>query len=352
MPELRKTNLVIVAAPLNPDFEGDPQEFFDAIVERLEIQSPVGTNFFVVGDVEPSTNLGPWLRGGTAWFVFDETLGRYVPLDISESLPQFFVVSDSEPDAPEAEDAKIWIRTFNNRVVSLYFWTGVEWRPSSGIPPSGPTSDRPVSPLDLEQFFDTDISVLIHWERGDWRTVAGSPNDVKFVTSATLAEAITGNPGWEYIGEASQDRRGRVLGIATKDQGATPTASYTTASGVTTRASDDIAGEETHVLAAGEIEQHSHLVGSLTALNSNNNAYFYRVDDAETITTPAVIPPNYGQINGEGSTNGTHTGQLPAAGAGTMFITSRQISTAAYTGAAQPQQNSQPTLWLWCLVKI
>jgi len=50
---LNKTNLVIVSAPLPGDFEGTPQELAEAMIERMEIQSPIGTNFFIVGDVEP-----------------------------------------------------------------------------------------------------------------------------------------------------------------------------------------------------------------------------------------------------------------------------------------------------------
>ena len=85
MADLNKTNLVIVSAPLPADFEGTPQEFFEALVERMEIQSPVGTNFFVVGDVEPANDQGPWLKNGNQWYVFSASAGGYVPLDISAS---------------------------------------------------------------------------------------------------------------------------------------------------------------------------------------------------------------------------------------------------------------------------
>lgn len=355
MASLKKTNLVIVAAPLPPDFEGDPQEFFEACVERMEIQSPIGTNFFIVGDVEPSTNLGPWLKGGTQWWVFSESQGKYIPLDISASTVRLFTVSDIEPAAPVDDDATIWLRTSGTRVIAWYFWTGTEWRPGGNKPPSGPTANRPVNAVDFEQYFDTDIATLIHWERGAWRTISGSPGDVKFVTIATLADALTVNPGWEYLGESLQTYRGRILGVATKDTGATPAASYITDSGITARAPGDSAGTETHVLADNEIVQHTHLVGSLTALHSNNNAYFYRVDDGETFTAPAPVPPNHAQINGEGAADGTKNGALPAAGAGTMFVTSQQLSistAAAYTDAAVAHQNMQPTIWLWALVKL
>lgn len=353
MSALFQTNLVVVAAPLPADFEGNPQEFFEALVERLSIQSPVGTNFFVVGDVEPSTNQGPWLKNGNKWYVFDEDLAVYVPIDISDSLPQFYVVSDSEPSAPGDGDASIWLRTVGTRVIAWYFWSGTAWRPGGNVPASGPTASRPTSPVDLEQYWDTDIDCLIHWERGAWRTVSGTPGDVKFVTTANYEDAIEANPGWQYVAENHQSWRGRVIGIATKNPGGSPTTAYSTDSAITSRAQADETGTETHVLASGEIESHTHLIGKATALNSNNDVYFMRVDDGKTLTVPNPKPANYFEVKGEGSPNGTKTGEMPAPAAGTAFVTSRQltISESDFTTAASAHQNMQPTLFLWCLVK-
>jgi len=354
MSDLFKTNFVIVAAPLPPDLEGDLQEIFDAYTARLQIQSPQGQNFFVTGDVEPSTNSGPWLKNGDRWYVFDTALGRYVPINIEDSVTQVYVVSDVEPDAPTNDDPVIWLRTANSRVIGWYFWDGAIWRPGGNVPPSGPTASRPTTPKDLEQFFDTDIACLLHWERGAWRTVSGTPGDIKFVTTATLTAAITANPGWIYVGESTLDWRGRVLGIATKDPGATPETAYPTSAGISSRAQADVAGAETVTLTSVQVEQHSHVVGSATLLNSDNNAYFQRVDDAEAPAIPGPKPPNYFQVNGDGSTNGTHNGVMPDPANGTMFITSRQFSLADvpnYTGAAESHENMQPTLFLWALVK-
>ncbi len=355
MSDLFRTGLVLVASPLPGDFEGSPQDFFAAMVERLEIKSPVGTNFFIVGDVEPETNLGPWLKDGNKWYVFDETEAIYVPIDISDSLPQFFVVQISEPAAPGDDDALIWLQvTATGRALGWRFWTGSEWRPAGNIPPSGTTLERPVDPANLEQYFDTDINTLIHWERGAWRTVSGTPGDIKFVTTTTLTVALTANPGWTYLGDANQSWRGRTLAVAAKDPGGSPESSFIVDSGITQRAAGDMAGAETVVLSSTEIEQHTHLVGALTALNSDNNAYFHRVDDGDTLSAPPIIPPNHGEIRGDGSVNGTKNGALPATGAGTMFITSRQLSLASaanYTAAATAHNNLSPVLYLWCLVK-
>lgn len=351
---LLNTNLVLTSSPLPEDFEGNPQDLYEAMVARLQIKSAAGTNFFVTGDVAPSTNVGPWLKNGTKWYVFDQNLGTYVPQDISDSTARLFTAGDTEPDAPEEDDAQIWLRTSAGRVIAWYFWNGSLWRPGGNKPPSGPTASRPSGAVDYEQYFDTDINVMLHWERGAWRTISGTPGDVKFVTTSLLADALTKNPGWNYLGDTDQSWIGRTLGIAAKDPGATPAASYSTDSGITARASAETAGAETVILTSAQIEQHTHLVGALTALNSNNDAQFYRVDDADNFLAPTPRPPNYAEIKGDNNTDGTGTGELPAPSAGTMFVTSKQLTlagAAAYTAVAEEHNNIQPTLFLWALTK-
>ncbi len=355
MAELFKTNLVLVAAPLPADFEGTPQEFLEAIVERSEIQSPVGTNFFVVGDIEPSTNQGPWLKNGDRWYVFDDDEGKYVPINIEDSETKLFVISESDPGTPGEGDPTIWLRLVGTRVITWYFWTGTEWRPGGNRPPSGPTTSRPSNPFDLEQFFDTTINSLIHWERGAWRTVSGTPGDVKFVATEILQTALSANPGWEYLGQSDQGLRGRTLAVAAKDSGATPATVFATDSGITARAAGEKFGEENHVLSSTEIEQHTHLTGALTLLNSDNNAFFHRVDNGDTFLAPTTRPPNHAEVRGEGTPNGTKTGELPSTAAGTMLVTSRQLSLSSapsYTGVAVGHNTVQPTVYYWALRKL
>jgi hypothetical protein len=74
---LQKTNLVIESAPLPATFKGKPDALRKAIVERLLIKSPGGTVFITVGDSEPNSNVGPWLKGGTKMYVYDEVTKRY-----------------------------------------------------------------------------------------------------------------------------------------------------------------------------------------------------------------------------------------------------------------------------------
>lgn len=350
MAGLLPTNLKIVSAQLPPDFHGTPAEFQRAIVERLEILSASGTNFFFTGDVEPPGNFGPWLRG-LQWWVFDPNLGRYVPLDISASITALFTVSEAEPAAPAPTEAQIWLRTKSNRVLGWYFWDGESWRPDGQTPPSGPTADRPSDPGDLETYFDTDINVLLHWERGAWRTVSGSPGDVKFVTAPLLADALTTNPGWLYLGENDQTYRGRTLGVASKDPGVTPAISYSTDGGITARAQAEVVGSETVLLGDDKIPQHTHLVGSVAVLGAGHTGRFYRVDNAEDFVAPGSAPPNHEITT---SVFSSVSGALPDTGPGTQFVTSKQLSEVIagdYTDPATAHDNMPPTKYLWALEK-
>jgi microcystin-dependent protein len=350
MAGLLPTNLKIVSAQLPPDFHGTPVELQRAFIERMEILSASGTNFFFTGDVEPPGDFGPWLRG-LQWWVFDPSVGHYIPLDISASITALFTVSSDEPSAPGTGEAQIWVQTRDNRVLGWYFWSGTEWRPDGQTPPSGPTASRPTNAGDFETYFDTTINVLLHWERGAWRTVSGSPGDVKFVTASLLTDAIVQNPGWIYLGESDQTYRGRVIGVATKDPGATPASSYGTASGITTRASAATYGVESVLLADAEIPQHTHIVGGVGSLGSNRPASFYRVDNAEYFVAPGSAPPNHQLTTSEFS---SIAGGLPVSGTGCVFVTSKQLSDAIaanYTDPATAHENMPPTKYLWALVK-
>lgn len=352
---LNKTNLVIVAAPLPGDFEGTPQEFYEAMIERMEIQSPIGTNFFIVGDVEPSSDQGPWLKNGDRWYVFSQIEGRYVPINIDDSL-NLFTVGEGFPAQPGVDDPVLFLRTSGTRGIGWYGWDGSSWRSINDVPPSGTTALRPASPVDLEEYWDTDINTLIHWERGLWRTVSGSPGDVKFVAQALLSDALTANPGWNYLGQDDQSVRGRVIGVATEDGVGTESV-FATDSGISVRPSGSQDGAETHVLASDEIEQHTHLMGHATLLNSDNVIQLHRVDDAEVLSIPAPGPYNYFEVNGDGAANGTKTGTAGDGPAGTGLVTSKQLSktdapATNYTELAAAHPNMQPTVFLWALVKV
>src|SRR6267378_1609416 len=105
---LQDTQLLIQGSHLPATFRGTPDDLFVAMLQRMKIVSPTGTSFFVVGDVEPTSNLGPWLKGGTQWFVWDGSLKKYVPLDISSSETKWFFIGAS---TPTTQDPPVWLKT-------------------------------------------------------------------------------------------------------------------------------------------------------------------------------------------------------------------------------------------------
>ena len=350
---LQRTNLVLSSTPLAADFSGDVQALFAAMVSRLKILSPTGSTLFQTGDVEPVGNQGPWLKDGSAWWVYDEVTGRYAPADISDSAALPFWLQNTTPAGPTGSEPLVWMQTFNGRIIGLYGWNGAVWRKASVPPATGTTAARPSDPQDLEQYWDTDIHCLIHFERGSWRTVAGTPGDAKFVVLGLLEDAIRTNPGWVYVGEFDPSVRGRAIGIATKDTSGL-NAVYTPDTGLTARAAGATAGSETVVLGSADVEQHTHVIGHAEALHFDNNAIFQRADDGETISVPSPQPPNQFLVKGDGTSDGSQAGEAGSGLVGTSLLTSRQLPLATqpnYTGVADAHENTTPTLYLWCLVK-
>jgi len=253
---LNATNLIIQMSPLSPTFAGTPQDLANEMLRRMKILSPSGVSFISTSDTMPASNVGPWLKGGTQWYVWDETLNTYVPLDIS---PSFTIPFWQGLSVPAGTVPPVWLKTTKDPTdidptvgspVSWYVWDGTAWVGTGNVVLAGPTVNRPASPDNLQQYYDTDITALIWWERSMWRTVSGQPGDVKFVLNSILADALTINPGWQYIGLVNSAWRGRVLTGATQDPGATPVAQYTPVVGVTGHAAGDTFGESTG-LAAG-----------------------------------------------------------------------------------------------------
>lgn len=348
------TQLQLQASALPPNFVGTPQELFDEMVRRTKIVSPYGGTFYATGDTEPLSNQGPWLKGGTKWYVFSEDLGRYVPLDISDSETVPFHVQDDTPSgAPN-----VWLRTRTVGGVAeyagWYFFNGTEWKPDGNIVQSGPTASRPANVLELHRYYDTDIATEIWWERGQWRTVSGVPGDIKFVSYPTLTAATAANPGWQEIGASNVLLRGRTFVSANADGSGGPT-NLPVGAGISSRAAGDLYGEEAHVLSSAEHEQHTHIVGHATLLNSDNNAQFHRAQSTDTLAIPTPTPPNGFQVNGDGTPNGTLSGSIGTGPAGTSLITTVQLDLAtypAYAAVAEAHNNLQPSAAFWCLVKL
>ena len=220
---MNRTNLLIQMAPLPATIEGTPAQIGAEMVRRFQIVSPSGRNFIYVGDVEPTSNVGPWLKDGSKWYVWDADVKRYIPQDLTDSATLWFHLGAS---TPATSTPPVWLRTTRDFVdvasgygdpVGWYVFNGTSWIPFLGIVMSGPTANRPAAPVAFQQYYDTDISVLLWFERSQWRTMQGNPGDIKQVIFDTLQEALGRNPGWQVLGQNNQTLRGRYLSQATRD---------------------------------------------------------------------------------------------------------------------------------------
>lgn len=210
-------------APVPATFKGTPDQLAAEMVRRMQIVSPSGTNFIFTGDVEPTSNSGPWLKDGNKWYVWDEETKRYVPQNLTDSETTWFHIGAS---TPATSTPPVWLRTTQDfsvnsptygQPLSWYLFNGTLWVTANGLVNSGPTASRPANPVDFQQYYDTTISCLIWWERAMWRTVSGNPGDVKQTVHETLTDAYLYNPGWQVLGNAQQSWRGRALVQAAKD---------------------------------------------------------------------------------------------------------------------------------------
>lgn len=309
--------LAIEMAPLPANFQGSPQQFAEAMVERIRVLFPTGQWTFVISDTEPSSNQGPWLKNGTQWYVWDEDLKQYVPLDISPSWQ--VAISETEPDEPGR--TPIWLKYSGTRVIGMYLYLGGSW---VGITTNrGTTAERPANPGEYEEYFDTDINVELLYYNGLWRTKSGSPGDVKFVTYATLSDALRYNPGWGLLSQALSDAgvNGRTLIAAHKDAGATPLATYPADSGITARAAREKVGLEYVALTVAQLPAHAH--------EAWTGAVRWLFGSAQTGSAG-----NHANVQGQ-----TYGGVLQ------RFFTQN-------TGSGESHGNMQPSLALWCLSKL
>jgi hypothetical protein len=246
---LKTTNLTIQMAPIPATFRGNPNDLAIQMLQRMKIMSPDGSSFIFNGDTKPTSNVGPWLKGGTQWYVWDTTVNDYVPLDISPSFTIPYWMSKSQPTGV---NPPLWLQTSKDATdldpthgIALYWnlWDGVAWIPFMAAQGIGSTAERPTDPIDGYKFYDLSLNVEIWWERSMWRTTSGVPGDVKAVAFSTLQDALDHNPGWAVFGDTFPAAYGRIISQATQDPGATPVSSVTPI-GVPTRAAFETFGTD------------------------------------------------------------------------------------------------------------
>lgn len=350
------TQFIIVGSPVDPAFRGTPQQFFEHILDRMRILAPFGVTTFVQGSQMPATNQGPWLKDGTQWWVWDDSSKTYIPLDISASLDTQFAIQQTQP----AEASILfWAQTDTaNRVIQFWVKSAGSWYAVTSS--FGTTANRPTSPSNYQRYFDTDISCELIYERGQWRTLSGSPGDVKHVTHRTLTEALRYNPGWVEVGSSDLgvSARGRALFAAHKDPGGTPASSFVPLAGITSRAAGDVFGEETHVLTNHETpgwpETHFHPVGRFQSDSNNDVRLIITSSDPAEDGWKADKEYQLRQCLGEGSSNTYET--LPAAeqtnaNRGIITGTSMQEHDDPDQPTVDGHNTIPPGLALWMLVK-
>lgn len=66
------------------------QELANAIAGRLLVNPNQDFNSFAIGSIEPSSNVGPWLKDCLEWFVFDDATARYIPIQRGFDSFQYF----------------------------------------------------------------------------------------------------------------------------------------------------------------------------------------------------------------------------------------------------------------------
>jgi hypothetical protein len=111
---------IVMSAPLPTTFRGKPQDFFEAIIARLQLLGlPTGFN---TDSTMPTSNQGPWLKGGKEIWVWDETATppTYVPQSLSFLNQQVFVGDN----APDPTVYQLWLKTSGSTLVSWNFYFG------------------------------------------------------------------------------------------------------------------------------------------------------------------------------------------------------------------------------------
>lgn len=114
--------VTVTASPLPSNFLGTPQQLVEALLDRLEIT--VDGNSFVIGDVQPDGNQGPWLKNGTQWYVWNEDTSTYAPLDVSASITEQIYIGDVSATTPDPAKYSLWLQLSGSAVKGLYYYAG------------------------------------------------------------------------------------------------------------------------------------------------------------------------------------------------------------------------------------
>lgn len=71
------------SSPLPYNWSGTPNDFLSALTARLYIESEQQIALINAGSVAPTSDVGPWLKDGVEWYVWNPISGTYVPQTIT-----------------------------------------------------------------------------------------------------------------------------------------------------------------------------------------------------------------------------------------------------------------------------
>lgn len=132
--------LDILGAPLPIDFQGTPQQLFDAMLARMTIGTSLGSvALLTIGNVAPTSNVGPWLKNGTTLYVWSSTTGSYVPATVE--FPSLRYIAQQA--APDPAVYVFWIKLNTSGIpIAIYYYSAGAWSPigNSLIPEGTPVS--------------------------------------------------------------------------------------------------------------------------------------------------------------------------------------------------------------------
>lgn len=116
--------VTFVCAPIPSTFQGTPDQFAQELTARLSIQASDQLTFFVSGPTAPTTNVGPWIKNGTEWWVWSSTSGSYVPITANPATLQY-VASQISPDPTVYT---FWIKLDSNgNPLGIYYYYSGSW---------------------------------------------------------------------------------------------------------------------------------------------------------------------------------------------------------------------------------
>jgi hypothetical protein len=122
-----ETQLDVQVGSWPQNFKGTSQEWANKLAELLIVTFPDDVSTFVVSNVEPASNKGPWLNTSvepSEWYVWSDVQGKYIPLGLDQSRLGY-QISETAPDPTKF---KIWFEVDStNCLENIKTYDGSDW---------------------------------------------------------------------------------------------------------------------------------------------------------------------------------------------------------------------------------